>query len=109
MPISDLVIAILEGQLGPDQPDLAKVARLLSVHPRSLQRLLVGEGVGFKDLVDRVRRDQARTLITTTGLSFSQVAVRVGLREQSSLSRAVQRWFGTSPSELRRVGSRPAR
>lgn len=105
VPISDLVVAILEGQLGPDQPDLAKVARLLSVHPRSLQRLLSGEGVGFKDLVDRVRRAQAHTLITTTDLAFLQIAVRVGLREQSSLSRAVQRWFGTSPSELRRVGS----
>ena len=103
VPISDLVSAILEGQPGPDRPDLAKVARLLNLHPRSLQRLLAGEGVAFKDLVDRARRAHAHTLITTTDLSFSQVAVQVGLREQSSLTRSVQRWFGTSPSELRRA------
>jgi AraC-like DNA-binding protein len=103
VPVSDLVTAILEGQLGADRPDLAKVARLLSLHPRSLQRLLAGEGVGFKDLVDRVRRDQALELITTTGRSFSQIAVQLGLREQSSLTRAVQRWFGMSPSGLRRA------
>jgi AraC-like DNA-binding protein len=109
VPVSDLVTAILDGQLGPDRPDLAKVARLLSVHPRSLQRLLAGEGVGFKDLVDRTRRDQARKLITTTDLSFSQIAVQVGLREQSSLTRAVQRWFGTSPSGLRRAATDPPR
>lgn len=104
VPVSDLVTAILDGQLGPDQPDLAKVARLLSLHPRSLQRLLAVEDVGFKDLVDRVRREQARRLITTTDLSFTQIAAQVGLREQSSLTRAVRRWFGTSPSGLRRAG-----
>ena len=103
VPVSDLVTTILEGQLGPDRPDLAKVARLLSLHPRSLQRLLAVEGVGFMDLVGRVRREQAWRLITTTDLSFTQIAVQVGLREQSSLTRAVRRWFGTSPSDLRRT------
>ena len=106
VPVTDLVLAILEGQPGPDRPDLAKVARLLSMHPRSLQRLLVVEGAGFKELVDRVRRDQAHMLITTTNLSFSQIAIQVGLREQSSLSRAVRRWFDTSPSALRRSAAR---
>ncbi|HSV41606.1 MAG TPA: AraC family transcriptional regulator [Nocardioidaceae bacterium] len=108
VPVSDLVTAILEGQLGPDRPDLAKVARLLNLHPRSLQRLLTTEGVGFKDLVDRARRLQALKLITTTGLSFSQIAAQLGLHEQSSLSRAVRRWFGMSPSVLRRSGNRPS-
>ena len=109
VPVSDLVTAILEGQLGPDQPDLAKVARLLSLHPRSLQRVLAGEGVGFKDLVDRARREQARKLITTTDRSFSQIAAQLGLREQSSLTRAVQRWFDTSPSALRRAAAAQVR
>ncbi|MFI5626419.1 AraC family transcriptional regulator [Nocardioides sp. NPDC051685] len=106
VPVTDLVLAILQGQPGPDRPDLAKAARLLSMHPRSLQRLLVVEGATFKELVDRVRRDQAHTLITTTNLSFSQIAAQVGLREQSSLTRAVRRWFGTSPSALRRDAAR---
>lgn len=101
VPISELVAVILGAQLGPDQPDLAKVSRLVGLHPRSLQRLLTDEGIGFKDLVDRVRRQQTLELITTTGLSFSRIAERVGLREQSSLTRAVRRWFGVSPSELR--------
>lgn len=101
IPVSDLVSVILQGQLGPERPDLAKVARLLNLHPRSLQRLLGREGVGFKDLVDRARREQTLNLITSTGLSFSQIAVQIGLREQSSLTRAVHRWFDMSPSELR--------
>lgn len=106
VPISELVLVVLGAQLGPDGPDLAKVARVLDLHPRSLQRLLAREDVGFKDLVDRVRRQQALELISTTELSFSRIADRVGLREQSSLTRAVRRWFGISPTELRRTTSK---
>lgn len=102
VPVTDLVTTILEGQQWPDQPDLAKVARLLGVHPRSLQRRLLAEGAGFKELVDQVRRQQAFKLITTTVLPFSRIATQLGLGEQSSLTRAVRRWFGTSPSGLRR-------
>ncbi|HWU21432.1 MAG TPA: AraC family transcriptional regulator ligand-binding domain-containing protein [Nocardioides sp.] len=107
VPVTDLVTAILEGQNGPDRPDLAKVARLLGLHPRTLQRRLVEEGASFQELVDRVRREQARVLITTSDLPFSRIAVQVGLGEQSSLTRAVRRWFGTSPSELRRRATGP--
>ncbi|WP_457112342.1 AraC family transcriptional regulator ligand-binding domain-containing protein [Marmoricola sp. URHA0025 HA25] len=107
VPVSELVSVILTAQLGPEQPDLAKAARLLDLHPRSLQRLLTSEGVGFKDLVDRARRQHALDLITTTRLSFSQIAALVGMREQSSLTRAARRWFGMSPSQLRSSGRGP--
>lgn len=102
-PVSELVTTILRGNPGPDRPDLPKVARILSLHPRSLQRQLAEEGTKFKELLDRVRRDQARDLIVNSNLSLSQIAVRVGLREQSSLTHAVQRWFGVAPSSLRRT------
>jgi AraC-like DNA-binding protein len=102
VPVSELVAVILEGQMSPERPDLTKVARLLSLHPRSLQRLLADEGVGFKDILDRVRRDQALNLLTSTELPLSQIAVQLGLGEQSSLTRAVRRWFGTTPSNLRK-------
>jgi len=101
VPLSELVSAILEGQSGPDRPDMAKVARLLGIHQRSLQRLLAAESIRFSDLVDRVRRQQAADLIRSTDLPLSQIALRVGLREQSSLTRAVRRWYGVSPSVLR--------
>ncbi|MEB3371378.1 AraC family transcriptional regulator [Saccharopolyspora mangrovi] len=107
VPISDLVAAILSEQLGSDGPDLPKVARLLSLHPRSLQRALSEEGTTFTDVVDHVRRSQALDLITTTDLPFSQIAARLGMHEQSSLTRAVRRWFGTSPSRLRHAGQEP--
>jgi AraC-like DNA-binding protein len=101
LPVADLVAEIIADHLGFDSPDLPKVARLLQLHPRTLQRLLSREGRTFNEIVDEVRQTQTLNLITTTGLSFSQIATRVGMREQSSLARAVRRWFNTSPSRLR--------
>ncbi|GGS24371.1 HTH-type transcriptional regulator VirS [Streptomyces humidus] len=106
-PISELVAASLSEQHGSDYPDLSKVARLLRLHPRSLQRSLSKEGTTFSGVVDRVRRTQALDLITTTDLSFSHIAAALGMHEQSSLTRAVRRWFDTSPSGLRRAGQKP--
>ena len=107
LPIADLVAEIIADHLGFDSPDLTKVARLLKLHPRTLQRLLSREGRTFNEIVDEVRQTQTLNLITTTGLSFSQIATRVGMREQSSLARAVRRWFNTSPSRLRSETAHP--
>ena len=100
--VSELVARIVGEQLASDGPDLSQVARLLSRDKRSVQRLLAAEGVTFQAIVDRVRKDQALALITNTDLSLAQVAARLGMREQSSLTRSVHRWFGMSPSRLRR-------
>ena len=107
VPVSELVAEIVADHLGFDSPDLPKVARLLRLHPRTLQRLLSREGRTFNEIVDEVRQRQTLNLITTTGLSFSQIATRVGMREQSSLARAVRRWFNTSPSRLRSEAAHP--
>jgi AraC-like DNA-binding protein len=101
LPVSELVAEIVADHLASDSPDLPKVARLLKLHPRTLQRILSREGRTFNEIVDDVRQTQTFNLITTTRLSFSQIATQVGLHEQSSLARAVRRWFQTSPSRLR--------
>lgn len=105
--VSTQVRRALSGSLGVAPPALAGVARLLSVHPRTLQRQLAGEGTTFETLLDEARRDAAHRCITTTDLPLGQVAALVGFSEQSTLSHAVRRWFGTSPRALRRA-ARPA-
>jgi AraC-like DNA-binding protein len=110
-PVAEFVFDILDDHRGPDSLGVPEVAKLLCLHPRALQRLLLTEGFTFNGIADDVRRHQAWELITATAVPFSQVASRVGLREQSSLTRAVRRWFGVSPSELRRSpgGDQPPR
>ncbi|MET3423832.1 AraC-like DNA-binding protein [Actinoplanes tereljensis] len=93
---------LITQSLGSAPADIAAVGRRLQTHPRTLQRRLSAAGTTFDQILDEVRRERAHRLITTTDLPFTQVTAMVGLTEQSALSRAVRRWFGTSPRDLRR-------
>jgi AraC-like DNA-binding protein len=88
-------------------PTIVHVARLLAVHPRTLQRQLADEDATFETVLDDVRRDAAHRLITTTDLPLGQIAGLVGFTEQSTLSHAARRWYDASPRELRRT-TRPS-
>jgi AraC-like DNA-binding protein len=99
---AEQVERLLTQGLGSAPVDIAAVARRLSTHPRTLQRRLAAEGAGFERILDSVRRSAAHRLITATDMPFTQVTAMIGLTEQSALTRAVRRWFGVSPRELRR-------
>jgi AraC-like DNA-binding protein len=101
---ADQVARLITQGLGSAPVDIAAIARHLRTHPRTLQRRLAAEGAGFEQILDAVRRTAARRLITSTDLPFTQVTAMVGLTEQSALTRAVRRWFGMSPRDLRRGG-----
>jgi AraC-like DNA-binding protein len=78
------------------------VARLLSMHPRTLQRRLAVEGTTFAAILDDVRRDTARHYLTATDLPMNQIASLLGLSEQSAFTRCCRRWWNRSPSHVRR-------
>lgn len=100
--VAPRVRAALAQSLGSSPVRIDAVARLLRLHPRTLQRYLAAEGTTFEAILDDVRREAADRLITRTDLPFSQVAAMVGLAEQSALTRAVRRWHGATPRTLRR-------
>lgn len=100
--VSGRVRGTLARSLGSTPPRAADVARLLRLHPRTLQRHLAAEGTTFEQILDEVRRAAAHRLITTTDLPFAQVTAMLGLAAQSALTRAVRRWFDTTPTALRR-------
>ncbi|WP_030435517.1 AraC family transcriptional regulator [Actinoplanes subtropicus] len=101
-PLDERVRRLITQSLGSSPADIAAIARRLQTHPRTLQRRLAAMGTTFEQLQDGVRRETAHRLITTTDLPFSQVTAMVGLTEQSALTRAVHRWYGMSPRDLRR-------
>ena len=92
--------AILES-LTDGQPQRAKVARTLGMSERTLQRRLETEGTSFRLLLDETHKEMARTYIERRDLSLAEVAYLLGFNDQSSLFRATQRWFGTSPRQYR--------
>ena len=105
--LTDRVHLLVTQALGSSPVEVGTIARLLRIHPRTLQRRLAAEGATFEAVLDDVRRATAARLITQTDLPFSQVTAMVGLAEQSALSRAARRWFGRSPRELRTTSGDP--
>jgi AraC-like DNA-binding protein len=101
--VSTQVRHALAGSLATTRPALGNLARLLAMHPRTLQRRLAAEGTSFEAVLDEVRRDVSHRYITTTELPLGQVTALVGFTEQSTLAHAVRRWYGVSPRELRRT------
>ncbi|AXE90474.1 helix-turn-helix transcriptional regulator [Streptomyces sp. Go-475] len=96
------VRAVLDQSLGTGSTELVTVARVLAVHPRTLQRQLAAEGESYASLLDSVRRARARLYLTTTDMPFAQISNLVGFSEQAVLTRCARRWWGRTPSALRR-------
>jgi AraC-like DNA-binding protein len=96
------VRAVIDQSLGTGSIGLGDIARVLDVHPRTLQRQLAAEGASFASIVDNARRARARFYLTTTDIPLSQVGFLVGLAEQAILSRCARRWWGRTPTDMRR-------
>ncbi len=79
------------------------VAAQLALHPRTLQRHLEARGTSFDRLVDDVRREEVERHLRESDIPLAQLAGIVGYTEQSALTRSAKRWFGTSPSAVRRM------
>lgn len=79
----------------------ARVAGVLSMHHRTLNRRLHEDGASFAALLADVRYDAARRLIEDTDMPIRQIAEVLGYAEISALTRAFRRWSGVSPTRWR--------
>jgi AraC-like DNA-binding protein len=82
-------------------PTLPSVAARLGVSRRSLQRQLEIQELTYSNLVEEVRYEIARSLLTSTDLDVAEIGATLGYRDPSSFSRAFMRWAGMSPREYR--------
>ena len=93
--------AIAQAMLAGAAPTLEAVASNLRLGARSVRERLKREGLGFRALVDEVRRDLAREHLAR-GLSVAEAAVLLGFSEPAAFQHACRRWFGESAGQLRR-------
>lgn len=77
------------------------VAGDLGISPRTLSRRLAEEGTSFSAILEELRAALARRYLRQPELSMSEIAWLLGYAEASAFVRAVQRWTGKSPRELR--------
>lgn len=99
--VRDRVRVAVAAGLAAGAPTLEGVARLLAVHPRTLQRRLAAEGTTYAAVLDEVRREVVVRHLQGSRLPVGQVAALAGFSEQAALNHAVRRWFDTTPRRLR--------
>jgi len=96
------VRAVLRTALLTDHSGIEQVARMFSLHPRTLHRRLQAFGVTFKQLVDECRSSIARELLEDSDLEAGMVAEILGYADASAFTRAFRRWSDTTPARWRR-------
>lgn len=101
-PLGALARGVIMQFLGTDECDNDRVAAELNLHARTLHRRLRAEGTSFRQIKDEVRRDLMLYYLQDTDLELARISDRLGFAEQSVMTRSCNRWFGVSPTRLRR-------
>ena len=82
-------------------PGMETVAATLKMTSRTLRRRLEAEGTSFIAIVNDVRCSLATEYLKTTRMSTEDVAMLVGFTDTANFRRALKRWTGKGPGELR--------
>jgi AraC-like DNA-binding protein len=93
--------AVIIRHLQDGEPRRPKIATVLGISERTLQRRLTAEGTSFQLLLDDTRRELARHYLGQKTVSLADIAYLLGFSDQSSFFRASRRWFGRSPRDYR--------
>ncbi|HYU58729.1 MAG TPA: AraC family transcriptional regulator [Actinomycetota bacterium] len=88
---------------------LDQAAKALGVDPRTLQRMLAGEGGSFSTLLHSVRAGLAERHLAGRRYSLTEVSEVLGFAAPSAFSRWFSQQFGVSPSAWRANTSAPQR
>lgn len=97
----DRVRRAIEASLVDGAPS-ERVARELGLAPRTLRRLLEGEGTSLRALRDELRAERALAALSDPKASIVEVATLLGFSEERAFARAFRRWHAEAPSRARK-------
>jgi AraC-like DNA-binding protein len=95
------VRSVLLDGLPSGQASIVKVARRLSVSPRTLQRQLQREHISFQAVVNQTRSELAIHYLTNTQHTSSEISFLLGYADPNSFFRAFAEWTGKTPQQAR--------
>lgn len=95
--------AVLGLQLLDGSPSIDRLAMWAGVPRRTLQRRLSNEDTSFSALLEQVRMEVALDSLKSGDETMDEIAAKLGFERQSTFTRAVRRWKGKTPSQVRRA------
>jgi AraC-like DNA-binding protein len=85
------------------QTSARRVAGVLHLSERSLQRKLAEHGTSLARLREETRRELANQYVRNSRFTVGEITYLLGFSEPASFTRAFHRWNGMSPSACRRA------
>lgn len=87
--------------LSEGRPSLERIASLLEVPSRTLQRRLAEEGTALQTEVEQIRKTMAMATLRDRAIPIDEVAFVLGYDEPSTFYRSFKRWTGKTPRQYR--------
>lgn len=97
----DRLQRFISTQLGNDTVTLAAASKHMGMTPQQLRRLLNKQDTCFQCILDDTRKAHAVHHLCETRIRFSEISYLLGFSDQSVFTRAVKRWFDTTPKDMR--------
>lgn len=98
-----ITLALREAQ--GEYPTLKTIALRFNVSARTIDRQLKKEGLGYRELVDKVRFERACEMLGADKSSIVDIALSLGFSDAANFSRAFKRVIGIYPSEYQSISS----
>ncbi len=92
---------VIRGLLLEGIPRKDIVSKRLGLTERTFQRKLKEYDCSYQQLLDEIRLEQAKELLTQTELPAQEIAIRLGFSEPRSFHRSFKKWLDTTPGEYR--------
>lgn len=104
-PVNDFVTSleqIVKALLLEKYPTIEMTADATGLSVRSLQRYLSQHNLTYSRLMDKVRYEQAVSLLNNSDISLIEIAYTLGFKDPANFSHSFRRWAGVSPSKFRK-------
>lgn len=98
----DRVQQLIKVLLVEEACNVERVATLMSMHRKTLHRLLRQEDTTFEAELDRTRRNLAEQMLNSSVVPVSEIARVLGYTSPANFARAFNRWHGMPPTTWRR-------
>ncbi|BAN47238.1 AraC family transcriptional regulator [Metapseudomonas resinovorans] len=96
------VRSLIAQALGFNQHSLESVAALMDMHPRTLQRRLREQGLGFQPLLQEVKMQLACWHLEASAIDLTLLSHALGYNELAAFSKAFKNHTGVAPSHWRK-------
>jgi AraC-like DNA-binding protein len=98
----DQVRMLIRKNLEVNKIGESTITQFLPFEMRTLQRKLKREGTSYRQLLNEVRVEMAKELLTHSDIPMTRLAERLGYSQLATMTRAFKSQTGTSPSTWRK-------